>query len=136
MRVSRSMSCTPTTITRFAQTAVASLNALSWRAFRITTRPCTSVPCEPAMIATRNRHLHAIYVGHWAGNLGDSAVFDVLDRALPPEVHLTMEVESIGDWRRRPQTTFIQWRDERAIEQALRDCYAVRIPRTPPVAEL
>lgn len=88
------------------------------------------------MTSTRNRHLHAIYVGHWAGNLGDSAVFDVLDRALPPEVHLTMEVESIGDWRRRPQTTFIQWQDEAVIEQALQDCDEVIIPGTTVVTDL
>lgn len=82
------------------------------------------------------RHLHAVHVGHWAGNLGDSAVFDVLDRALPPEVRLTMEVESMGDWRRRPQTSFLHWQDQQCIEQALTDCDEVIIPGTTVVTDL
>lgn len=88
------------------------------------------------MNPTRARHLHAVHAGHWAGNLGDSAVFDVLDRALPSDVRLTMEVESLGDWRRRPQTSFIQWQDRKGVEQALRECDEVIIPGTTIVADL
>lgn len=82
------------------------------------------------------RHLHAVHVGHWAGNLGDSAVFDVLDRALPPDVRLTVEAESVGDWRRRPQTSFLHWHNQQCIEQALTDCDEVIIPGTTVVTDL
>src|SRR5579871_2566908 len=108
----------------------------SWRAFRTTTKPSIGVQCDPAMTSPYSRHLHAIYVGHWAGNLGDSAVFDVLDRTLPSNVRLTIEVETVGDWRRRPQTSFIHWQDQPAIEQALQECDAAIIPGTTVVTDL
>ncbi len=69
-------------------------------------------------------HLHGLYMGHWAGNLGDSAVFDVFDRALPPHVHLTLEVESLGPWRRRPQTEFVHHLDAAECGRLRRVCDA------------
>ena len=82
------------------------------------------------------RQLHGIYVGHWAGNLGDSAVFDVLDQSLPATVRFTLEVESVGAWRARPQTTFIQHADVAAVQSALAACDAVVIPGTTIVTDL
>jgi polysaccharide pyruvyl transferase WcaK-like protein len=81
-------------------------------------------------------HLHSIYVGHWAGNLGDSAVFDVFDQNLPDNVRFTIEVDSIGDWRRRPQTVLVHWQDETAIEREMSACDAVVLVGTTVVTDL
>ena len=80
--------------------------------------------------------LHAIYAGHWAGNIGDSAVFDALDRSLPPGVELTFEAHTVENWRRRPQTKFLGHQDEAAIARALDACDAVIIPGTTVVTDL
>ncbi len=74
-------------------------------------------------------HLHGLFMGHWAGNLGDSAVFDVFDRALPPQVRFTLEVESAGpwSWRRRPQTEFVHYLDSAACSRLRRECAAAVI---------
>lgn len=82
------------------------------------------------------KHLHGIYVGHWAGNLGDSAVFDVFDQNLPNNVRFTVEVDSIGDQRRRPQTMFVHWQDEKLIEQEMSVCDAVVLVGTTVVTDL
>lgn len=88
------------------------------------------------MSTIRPRHLHGLYVGHWAGNLGDSAVFDVLDRALPATVRFTLEVCSNGKWRARPQTSFIPWEDRAGVEEALTACEVAVIPGTTIVTDL
>ncbi len=68
-------------------------------------------------------------MGHWAGNLGDSAVFDVFDQALPPHVRFTLEVAGPPPWpwRRRDQTDFVHERDIAACRQLRRDCDAAVI---------
>ena len=66
----------------------------------------------------KTEHLHGLYHGHRSGNLGESAVLDVFDRALPDHVRLMLEVYLEGDWRMRPQTQFIHHHNRTEADRA------------------
>jgi polysaccharide pyruvyl transferase WcaK-like protein len=80
--------------------------------------------------------LHAIFVGHWAGNLGDSAAFDAFEQLLPPGTKLTCEVLTVGDWRTRENTTLIDWTDRKACHRAVAEADAVVLLGTTIVTDL
>jgi ADP-heptose:LPS heptosyltransferase/polysaccharide pyruvyl transferase WcaK-like protein len=86
--------------------------------------------------AASRRHLHALYNGHWAGNLGDSAVFEVFERNLPDGARLTAEVHTAGNWSHRHNTQLIQYQDRAECDRALIDAHAAIFLGTTIVTDL
>ncbi|MBK8916115.1 MAG: polysaccharide pyruvyl transferase family protein [Phycisphaerales bacterium] len=79
--------------------------------------------------------LHCLYVGHFAGNLGDSAMFEALESLLPPGWTLTCEAHQIRPWP-GGHTRLIPHEDRHACDEALAAADAALIPGTTIVTDL
>lgn len=80
-------------------------------------------------------HLHALYVGHFAGNLGDPAMFAALESLLPEDWLLTCEAHELRPWP-RAKTRLIDHRDRAMCDAALHEADAALLPGTTIVTDL
>lgn len=80
-------------------------------------------------------HLHCLYVGHFAGNLGDSAMFEALESLLPADARVTCEAHTLRPWPGE-RTRLIPHDDLRACDDALTAADAAILPGTTIVTDL